>query len=146
MRTALSYLLWPFVIAVPLSLGTIWNVMHPIPLLGSGMIMGIFWAVGLGSIALCGWLMLQTNKLGTEWKAVLCMGAMWVLGMPLSPFRRASGASLRFRPRREETRRMLHRDAGADLTMDERRARRARRVVRSNRPDRSEPQKARWMR
>jgi tetratricopeptide (TPR) repeat protein len=40
----------------------------------------IFYAVGLGSIAACFWLSLKTKGLGTEWKTVLFMGLLWLLG------------------------------------------------------------------
>src|SRR5476649_2935590 len=46
----------------------------------SPMFKGIFYVVGLGSIAACFWLGLKTKKLGTEWKAVLFMGLLWMLG------------------------------------------------------------------
>ena len=44
------------------------------------MFIGIFHAVGLGSIAACFWLSLKTKKLGAEWKAVVFMGLLWLLG------------------------------------------------------------------
>jgi tetratricopeptide (TPR) repeat protein len=44
------------------------------------MFKGIFYVVGIGSIAACFWLSLKTKKLGTEWKAVLFMGLLWLLG------------------------------------------------------------------
>ena len=40
----------------------------------------IFHAVGVSSIAACFWLSLRTKKLGTEWKAVLFMGLLWLVG------------------------------------------------------------------
>ena len=39
-----------------------------------------FNAIGVGSIIACVWLMIKTGKLGTEWKAVLISGLMWLLG------------------------------------------------------------------
>ena len=44
------------------------------------MFRGIFYAVGIGSIAACIWLSLKTKKIGTEWKAVLFMGLLWLAG------------------------------------------------------------------
>ena len=44
------------------------------------MVFGIFNAVGVGSIVACAWLTIQTTGLGTEWKAVLLMGLLWVAG------------------------------------------------------------------
>ena len=44
------------------------------------MFKGIFYVVGIGSIAACIWLSLKTKKLGTEWKAVLFMGLLWLVG------------------------------------------------------------------
>jgi tetratricopeptide (TPR) repeat protein len=44
------------------------------------MFKGIFYVVGIGSITACIWLSLKTKKLGTEWKAVLFMGLLWLLG------------------------------------------------------------------
>ena len=44
------------------------------------MFKGIFYVVGLGSIAACFWLSLKTKKIGTEWKPVLFMGLLWAVG------------------------------------------------------------------
>ncbi|MGD0813766.1 MAG: DUF2723 domain-containing protein [Verrucomicrobiota bacterium] len=44
------------------------------------MVFGIFNAVGIASVVTCGWLTIQTAGLGTEWKAVLLMGALWLAG------------------------------------------------------------------
>jgi tetratricopeptide (TPR) repeat protein len=44
------------------------------------MFKGIFYVVGIGSIAACFWLSLKTKKIGTEWKAVLFMGLLWLVG------------------------------------------------------------------
>jgi thioredoxin-like negative regulator of GroEL len=41
----------------------------------------LFHVVGLGSIAAAAWLISSTRKLGTEWKAVVIMGLMWVAGV-----------------------------------------------------------------
>jgi tetratricopeptide (TPR) repeat protein len=46
----------------------------------SPMFQGIFHAVGIGSIVMCFWLSIKTKKLGTEWKAVIFMGLLWMLG------------------------------------------------------------------
>jgi tetratricopeptide (TPR) repeat protein len=40
----------------------------------------IFNAVGLCSIVACVWLAIKTQKLGTEWKPVLIMGILWLVG------------------------------------------------------------------
>ncbi|MBI2927475.1 MAG: DUF2723 domain-containing protein [Verrucomicrobia bacterium] len=40
----------------------------------------IYNLVGLGSLATCVWLTLQTGKLLTEWKPVLILGGLWLLG------------------------------------------------------------------
>jgi tetratricopeptide (TPR) repeat protein len=44
------------------------------------MFKGIFYVVGIGSITACFWLSLKTKKIGTEWKAVIFMGVLWLLG------------------------------------------------------------------
>ena len=44
------------------------------------MFKGIFYAVGICSIAAGIWLSLKTKKIGTEWKTVLFMGLLWLLG------------------------------------------------------------------
>ena len=46
----------------------------------SPMFIGIFHVVGLGSIAAGIWLSLKTKTIGTEWKAVIFMGLLWLLG------------------------------------------------------------------
>ncbi|MEW6303307.1 MAG: DUF2723 domain-containing protein, partial [Verrucomicrobiota bacterium] len=40
----------------------------------------IFNLVGLSSIAGCAWLFITTNKMLTEWKAVVCSALLWALG------------------------------------------------------------------
>ena len=40
----------------------------------------IFWVVGLGSIAAGVWTSAKTKAIGTEWKSVLLMGALWLAG------------------------------------------------------------------
>ena len=44
------------------------------------MFRGIFYVVGISSIAACFWLGIKTKKMGTEWKAVLFMGLLWLAG------------------------------------------------------------------
>ena len=50
----------------------------------------IFNLIGIGSIIACGWLALRTKALLTEWRPVLMMGLLWLLGaafyfyMPIS--------------------------------------------------------------
>ncbi len=51
----------------------------------------IFYAVGLGSIAACFWLSLKTKGLGTEWKTVLFMGLLWLLGAAFYLYEPISG-------------------------------------------------------
>src|SRR5271154_3889247 len=46
----------------------------------SPMFIGIFHVVGLGSIAAGVWLSFKTKSIGTEWKAVIFMGLLWLLG------------------------------------------------------------------
>ena len=46
----------------------------------SPMFIGIFHVVGLGSIAAGIWLSFKTKGIGTEWKAVIFMGLLWLLG------------------------------------------------------------------
>jgi tetratricopeptide (TPR) repeat protein len=41
----------------------------------------IFHIVGVSSIAAATWLIIKTQKLGTEWKTVVIMGLMWVAGV-----------------------------------------------------------------
>ncbi len=54
------------------------------------MVLAIFHAVGLGSIAAWIWLAAKTRGLGTHWRVVLFMGFLWLLGasfyfyMPIS--------------------------------------------------------------
>ena len=44
------------------------------------MVLTLYHLVGIGSIAASIWLAKRTKALGTEWKAVLAMGALWVAG------------------------------------------------------------------
>jgi tetratricopeptide (TPR) repeat protein len=46
----------------------------------SDMFKNIFHVVGLGSIATGIWLTFKTKSIGTEWKSVLLMGLLWVVG------------------------------------------------------------------
>jgi tetratricopeptide (TPR) repeat protein len=46
----------------------------------SDMFKNIFHVVGLGSIATGVWLTFKTKSIGTEWKSVLLMGLLWVVG------------------------------------------------------------------
>ena len=41
----------------------------------------LFYIIGIGSIAAATWLIIKTQKLGTEWKTVIFMGLMWVAGV-----------------------------------------------------------------
>ena len=40
----------------------------------------IYIAIGLGSLLTCLWMVVKTQKLGTEWKAVLILGIVWAIG------------------------------------------------------------------
>jgi tetratricopeptide (TPR) repeat protein len=53
--------------------------------------LGIFHAVGISSIAVCVWLSLKTKKIGTEWKAVLIMGLLWLVGAAFYLYEPVSG-------------------------------------------------------
>ena len=57
-------------------------VSKKIPALGdvSPMFVGIFHVVGIGSISAATWLSLRTKGMGTEWKAVIFMGLLWLVG------------------------------------------------------------------
>jgi tetratricopeptide (TPR) repeat protein len=57
------------------------------------MFKGIFYVVGLGSIAAGVWLTLKTKKIGTEWKAVLFMGLLWMAGAAFYFYEPISGMS-----------------------------------------------------
>jgi thioredoxin-like negative regulator of GroEL len=46
----------------------------------SPMFIGIFHVVGLGSITASVWLSFKTKAIGTEWKSVLFMGLLWLVG------------------------------------------------------------------
>ncbi len=46
----------------------------------SAVMLNIFMAVGIASIAACIWLTIQTGSLLTEWKSVLLMGFLWLAG------------------------------------------------------------------
>jgi tetratricopeptide (TPR) repeat protein len=46
----------------------------------SPMFIGIFHVVGLGSITAGVWLSFKTKAIGTEWKSVLFMGLLWLVG------------------------------------------------------------------
>jgi len=46
----------------------------------SPMFITIFHAVGLGSLAACIWLSFKTKNIATEWKSVIFMGLLWILG------------------------------------------------------------------
>ena len=51
----------------------------------------IFNAVGLGSLGGAVWLIIQTNKLFTEWASILLMGLMWLLGVLVYLYEPVSG-------------------------------------------------------
>jgi tetratricopeptide (TPR) repeat protein len=55
---------------------------HLLPALSGAhpMILTIFNAVGIASVVACVWLSIKTASLGTEWKAVILMGLLWVAG------------------------------------------------------------------
>lgn len=41
----------------------------------------LFHTVGIGSLLAAGWLILKTQKFGTEWKTILIGAALWILGV-----------------------------------------------------------------
>jgi tetratricopeptide (TPR) repeat protein len=51
----------------------------------------LFNIVGIGSILACGWLCLKTRGILTEWKAIILMGIMWVLGVSFYFYEPISG-------------------------------------------------------
>jgi tetratricopeptide (TPR) repeat protein len=55
---------------------------HLLPQLDAAnpMILTIFNAVGIASIVACVWLSIKTASIGTEWKAVILMGLLWLVG------------------------------------------------------------------
>jgi tetratricopeptide (TPR) repeat protein len=61
--------------------GLIANSMHFTNVLDTApVVLLIYHAVGLGSVAAWIWLGMQTKNIGTEWKAVLFMGLLWLAG------------------------------------------------------------------
>ena len=62
--------------------GLIAKANHLVPVFDAAnpIIFGIFNAVGIASVVACAWLTIQTVGLGTEWKAVLLMGLLWLAG------------------------------------------------------------------
>ncbi len=62
-------------------LGLIGKSTHFIGFLDTAsMVLTLYHLVGLSSIAVWIWLSIKTKALGTEWKAVLFMGLLWLLG------------------------------------------------------------------
>jgi tetratricopeptide (TPR) repeat protein len=62
-------------------LGLIGKATHATTLLDTApMMLVIYHAVGILSIASCVWLTIQTAGIGTEWKSVIFMGFLWLLG------------------------------------------------------------------
>ena len=62
-------------------LGLVANNMHFTNMLDTAqMVLIIYHLVGIGSIAVWIWLGFKTKGLGTEWKAVLLMGLLWLAG------------------------------------------------------------------
>ena len=57
----------------------------------SPMFITIFHMVGLGSLAGCFWLSLKTKSIGTEWKSVVFMGLLWLIGASFYFFEPLSG-------------------------------------------------------
>jgi tetratricopeptide (TPR) repeat protein len=51
----------------------------------------LFHFVGIGSLIAGGWLSLKTKGIGTEWKAILIMGLLWVLGVSFYFYEPISG-------------------------------------------------------
>ncbi|MGA2788463.1 MAG: DUF2723 domain-containing protein [Verrucomicrobiota bacterium] len=62
-------------------LGLIANSMHFTNMLDTALVvLVIYHTVGLGSVAAWIWLGVKTKAIGTEWKAVLLMGLLWLAG------------------------------------------------------------------
>jgi len=57
----------------------------------SPMFKGIFYVVGIGSVAAFFWLSLKTKGIGSEWKTVLFMGLLWLLGAAFYLYEPISG-------------------------------------------------------
>ena len=54
----------------------------------------LFHVVGLGSIFAGGWLAINTQKVGTEWKTLLWMGVLWVVGVSFYFYEAISGMTV----------------------------------------------------
>jgi len=69
---------------------------HSIPALNNmtSIETAIFHAVGVGSIFAGGWLSLQTKGIFSEWKAVMIMGLLWVLGVSFYLYEPISGMTV----------------------------------------------------
>lgn len=48
---------------------------------GNPALLAIFHVIGLGSIIACGWYAMKTQGLLSEWKPILFMGLLWLLGV-----------------------------------------------------------------
>ena len=69
---------------------------HSIPALNNmtSIENAIFHAVGIGSIFAGGWLSLQTKGIYSEWKVVIIMGLLWVLGVSFYLYEPISGMTV----------------------------------------------------
>ncbi len=54
----------------------------------------LFYIVGIGSLAAGGWLSIRTGGIFSEWKAVICMGLLWVLGVSFYFYEPISGMTV----------------------------------------------------
>jgi tetratricopeptide (TPR) repeat protein len=54
----------------------------------------IFHLVGIGSILSAGWLWTKTGKILTEWKSVMIMGVMWIIGVLVYFYEPVSGMTV----------------------------------------------------
>jgi len=69
---------------------------HSIPALNNmtSIETALFHIVGIGSIIAGGWLSIKTGGIFSEWKAILCMGLLWVLGVSFYFYEPISGMTV----------------------------------------------------
>jgi thioredoxin-like negative regulator of GroEL len=69
---------------------------HAIPALNnmSGIEKDLFYIVGIGSLIAGGWLSIKTGGIFSEWKAIIIMGLVWVLGVSFYFYEPISGMTV----------------------------------------------------
>jgi tetratricopeptide (TPR) repeat protein len=69
---------------------------HSIPAINnmSSVEVGLLHIVGIGSVLTGGWLSLQTRGIFSEWRAVIIMGLLWVLGVSVYFYEPISGMTV----------------------------------------------------